>query len=102
MVLDTGPHSKGWTEDQAVKCFQENSAITDLQARSEVQRYMVLPGQATSHKIGMIKIQELHAKTEKSLGDTFDIRATFAFSTTQCWAAVRCHFRSLNAVSASG
>ncbi|PCI59806.1 MAG: DUF885 domain-containing protein [Kordiimonadales bacterium] len=74
LVLDTGLHSKGWTEEQAVKYFQENSAITDLQARSEVQRYMVLPGQATSYKIGMIKFLELRAKAETALGDAFDIR----------------------------
>lgn len=74
LVLDTGLHSKGWTEDQAVAYFQENSAITDAQARSEVQRYMVLPGQATSYKIGMLKIIELRKKAEAELGDKFDIR----------------------------
>lgn len=75
LVLDTGLHSKGWTEDQAVAYFKENSAITDTQARSEVQRYLVLPGQATSYKVGMMKMQELRAKAEKELGDKFDIRA---------------------------
>lgn len=74
LVLDTGLHAKGWTEDQAVEYFLANSAITETQARSEVRRYMVLPGQATSYKIGMIKIQELRAKAEKILGDKFDIR----------------------------
>lgn len=75
LVLDTGLHSKGWTEDQAVTYFQENSAITDAQARSEVRRYMVLPGQATSYKIGMIEILRLRQKAEEQLGDRFDIRA---------------------------
>ncbi|WP_026296661.1 DUF885 domain-containing protein [Hirschia maritima] len=74
LVLDTGLHSKGWTEEQAIAYFQENSAITTDQARSEVRRYMVLPGQATSYKIGMLKIQELRADAEKELGDKFDIR----------------------------
>lgn len=74
LVLDTGLHTKGWTEDQAVAYFQENSAITTDQARSEVRRYMVLPGQATSYKIGMLKIQQLRAQAEEELGDKFDIR----------------------------
>lgn len=74
LVLDTGLHSKGWTEDQAVEYFKENSAITEAQARSEVRRYMVLPGQATSYKIGMLKIVDLRKKAEAALGDKFDIK----------------------------
>lgn len=74
LVLDTGLHSKGWSEEQAVQYFLDNSAITEAQARSEVQRYMVLPGQATSYKIGMIKIQELRRDAEAALGDKFDIK----------------------------
>ena len=74
LVLDTGLHAKGWTEEQAVPYFLDNSAITEAQARSEVKRYMVLPGQATSYKIGMLKILELREKAEQALGDKFDIR----------------------------
>jgi len=74
LVVDTGLHSKGWTEDQAVEYFQQNSAITDAQARSEVRRYLVIPGQATSYKIGMLKIQELRRDAEAALGDKFDIK----------------------------
>ncbi|MEL6862692.1 MAG: DUF885 domain-containing protein, partial [Pseudomonadota bacterium] len=75
LVVDTGLHAKGWTEDQAVEYFKENSAITEAQARSEVRRYLVLPGQATSYKVGMLKIQDLRSKAEAELGDAFDIRA---------------------------
>ncbi|MEW6321967.1 MAG: DUF885 domain-containing protein [Acidobacteriota bacterium] len=75
LVVDTGLHAKGWSEDQAVQYFLANSAITDAQARSEVRRYLVLPGQATSYKIGMLKIQELRRKAESALGNRFDIRA---------------------------
>ena len=75
LVVDTGLHSKGWTEDQAVQYFLDNSAITEAQARSEVQRYIVMPGQATAYKIGMIEIQQMRAKAEAELGDKFDIRA---------------------------
>ena len=74
LVVDTGLHTKGWTEDQAVKYFLVNSAITEAQARSEVRRYIVTPGQATSYKIGMLKIQELRRKAETALGPRFDIR----------------------------
>ena len=74
LVVDTGLHAKGWTEDEAVEYFKENSAITEAQARSEVRRYLVLPGQATSYKVGMLKIQELRRKAEAELGEEFDIR----------------------------
>ncbi|MBJ88615.1 MAG: DUF885 domain-containing protein [Woeseia sp.] len=75
LVVDTGLHAKGWSEEEAVQYFMENSAITEPQARSEVQRYLVLPGQATSYKVGMLKIQELRLKAEDALGDKFDIRS---------------------------
>lgn len=74
LVVDTGMHDKGWSEEQAVAYFLENSAIPEKAVRSEVRRYLVWPGQATSYKIGMMKIQELRAKAEKQLGDKFDIR----------------------------
>lgn len=74
LVVDTGLHAKGWTEDQAVEYFLDNAAITEAQARSEVQRYIVMPGQALAYKIGMIRIQDLRAKAEKALGNKFDIR----------------------------
>ncbi len=74
LVVDTGIHAKGWTEDEAVAYCLENSPNPETTARSEVQRYFVLPGQATSYKIGMIRIQELRARAEEELGDDFDIR----------------------------
>ncbi|MDX1702985.1 MAG: DUF885 domain-containing protein, partial [Altererythrobacter ishigakiensis] len=74
LVLDTGIHSKGWTEQQAIDFAQANSANPLEATRSEVRRYFVLPGQATSYKIGMIRIQELRRKAEQELGEDFDIR----------------------------
>ena len=74
LVVDTGIHAKGWTEDEAVAYCLENSPNPETVARSEVQRYFVLPGQATSYKIGMIRIQELRAAAEEELGEDFDIR----------------------------
>lgn len=74
LVVDTGLHSRGWTEADAIKYFTENSSISKGAIKAEVQRYMVMPGQATSYKIGMLKIQELRAKAEQELGDNFDIK----------------------------
>ncbi len=74
LVIDTGLHAKDWSEEDAVQYFLANSATTEPQARSEVRRYMVLPGQATSYKVGMLKIQELRRRAEAALGDRFDIR----------------------------
>lgn len=75
LVVDTGLHAKGWSEQEAIDYFKANSAVTDAQAVSEVRRYLVIPGQATSYKVGMLKIQELRAKSEAALGDKFDIRS---------------------------
>lgn len=74
LVVDTGVHSKGWTEQQAIDYFTANSPSASGAIKSEVQRYIVWPGQATGYKIGMRKIQELRAKAEAELGDKFDIR----------------------------
>jgi len=75
LVVDTGIHAKGWTEEQANQFFRDNSPISDGAIKTEVQRYFVWPGQATSYKIGMLKILELREKAETELGDKFDIRA---------------------------
>jgi uncharacterized protein (DUF885 family) len=74
LVVDTGLHAKGWSEQEAVDYFLANSSIAEGAIRSEVQRYLVVPGQATSYKIGMMKILELREKAEAELGDRFDIK----------------------------
>ena len=74
LVVDTGLHAQGWTEQQAVDYFRTNSSVPDAAIRSEVQRYLVNPGQATAYKVGMIRIQQLRKKAEAELGDKFDIR----------------------------
>ncbi|OCQ23185.1 hypothetical protein A7985_04360 [Pseudoalteromonas luteoviolacea] len=74
LVVDTGIHAKGWTEEQAVAYFKENTPIQDTSIRSEVHRYMINPGQATSYKIGMNKILEMREQAKKDLGSKFDIR----------------------------
>jgi uncharacterized protein (DUF885 family) len=74
LVVDTGIHAKGWTEDEAVDYFMANSPQPAAAVRSEVRRYITNPGQATAYKIGMLKIQALRASAESELGDAFDIR----------------------------
>lgn len=74
LVVDTGLHAKGWSEQQAVDYFTENSASPAAVIRSEVQRYLIMPGQATAYKVGMIRIQELRKKAESELGEAFDIK----------------------------
>src|ERR1044072_4289131 len=74
LVLDTGLHSKGWTEQQSVQYFMENSSKSAGQIRAEVRRYIVMPGQATGYKIGMMKMQELGKRAEERLGAKVDIR----------------------------
>ena len=75
LVTDTGIHAKGWTEDQAVDYMIKTGRRPPNQARSEVRRYITLPGQATGYKIGMLKIMELRKKAEAALGPKFDVKA---------------------------
>jgi uncharacterized protein (DUF885 family) len=73
LVVDTGLHAKGWNESRAVEYFTANSPISAGQIRSEVQRYIILPGQATAYKIGMLKFLELREQARTALGGNFDI-----------------------------
>jgi uncharacterized protein (DUF885 family) len=75
LVVDTGLHAKGWSEEQAVQYFLANSASAEGAVRSEIRRYIVNPGQATAYKIGMQKILDLRAEAKATLGERFDIRA---------------------------
>ena len=72
LVLDTGLHAKGWTEDEAVAWAMENSARPTSSIKSEVRRFLLWPGQATTYKIGMIAIQKLRDEAQAALGDKFD------------------------------
>jgi uncharacterized protein (DUF885 family) len=74
LVVDSGMHHKAWSEQQAVDFFSSNSPAPLETIRTEVQRYLVWPGQATSYKVGMIAIQRLRKLSEDELGDKFDIR----------------------------
>ena len=75
LVVDTGFHSKGWTREQVIAYMRENSAVSDVDAVAEAERYMAIPGQALAYKTGQMKITELRARAERALGSRFDIRA---------------------------
>ncbi len=75
LVVDTGLHHRRWGEDRAVAFFMANSPEPEESVRAEVRRYLVLPGQATSYKIGMLRILELRERARRVLGPGFDIRA---------------------------
>jgi uncharacterized protein (DUF885 family) len=75
LVVDAGLHAKGWTREQAIRFMLENNALQEAEVTKEVERFMAMPGQALSYKIGELKIRELRKRTEEKLGDRFDIRA---------------------------
>ena len=74
LVVDTGLHSKGWTREQAIKYSLENEAESEASIIPEIERYMAIPGQALSYKIGQLKIMELRKKAETKMGAKFDIK----------------------------
>ncbi len=75
LVTDTGLHSKGWTRTQAIDYMLNNSAMTRTDAEAEVDRYMAIPGQALSYKVGEMKIAQLREQAQRELGPRFDVRA---------------------------
>ena len=74
LVVDTGLHAKGWSREQAIAYMLANSGMGRTDATAEVERYIAMPAQALSYKIGALTIQRLRAKAESALGQKFDIR----------------------------
>lgn len=74
LVTDTGLHAKRWSREQAIDYFRQNSLLSERDIVKEVERYLTNPGQATSYKIGELKIMELRARAQAALGARFDIR----------------------------
>jgi uncharacterized protein (DUF885 family) len=74
LVTDTGLHSKRWSRERAIQYFQQNSLLSERDIVKEVERYINNPGQATSYKIGQLKIIALRQKAQAALGSRFDIR----------------------------
>ncbi|MGQ8364161.1 DUF885 domain-containing protein [Glaciecola sp. 1036] len=75
LVVDTGMHLYGWSREKALNYMMENTALSEHNVRTEIDRYISWPAQALSYKIGELKIKELRAKAEQALGDKFDLRA---------------------------
>lgn len=74
LVVDTGLHAKGWTREQAIQYSLDNEAESEASIIAEVERYMAIPGQALSYKIGQLKILELRQRAQDKMGNKFDIK----------------------------
>ena len=74
LVVDTGMHYKRWTREEAMDYMKRITGMSDTEVRSEIERYIVWPGQATSYKVGMLKILELREMAQQKLGEDFDIK----------------------------
>jgi uncharacterized protein (DUF885 family) len=75
LVVDTGIHALGWTREQAQAYMHDNTALSDHEIETEVDRYISWPGQALSYYLGQMAIMEARAKAQAALGEKFDIRA---------------------------
>ena len=74
LVIDTGVHHKGWTRAQALAYLRDNTALSEHEVTTEVDRYISWPGQALSYKLGEIAIMRLRREAEAALGAKFDVR----------------------------
>lgn len=74
LVTDTGLHAKRWTREQAIDYLLQNTPNAESDIVKAIERYIVMPSQATAYKVGMLKILELREKAKSSLGESFDIR----------------------------
>ena len=73
LVVDTGMHAKGWSREKAIQYYRDTVGYTEPLARSEIERYMVWPGQALGYKIGSLKIAELRKRAQTALGSKFSL-----------------------------
>ncbi len=74
LVVDTGIHYKKWTREEAIDYMVLNTGLTTTEVTTEIERYIVIPGQACAYKIGMMKILELREKAKRKLGNQFDLK----------------------------
>ncbi len=74
LVVDTGIHAKRWSREEAIDYMLANTGIAESDVISEIERYIVMPGQATAYKVGMMELLRLRDEAEQALGDKFDIR----------------------------
>ena len=74
LVVDTGLHYKKWTRERAMEYMKKTTGMSDTEVRVEIERYIVWPAQATSYKMGMLKILELRDRAINKMGDKFDLK----------------------------
>ena len=74
LVVDTGIHAMRWSREQAIDYMLANTGMPESDVVAEIERYIIMPGQATAYKVGMNKILELRELAQTELGDRFDIR----------------------------
>jgi len=74
LVVDTGLHHKKWTREEAMDYMKKTTGMSDTEVRVEIERYIVWPAQATSYKIGMLKILELRDRAKNKMGNKFDLK----------------------------
>ena len=74
LVVDTGIHARRWTREEAIDYMLENTGIAESDVVSEIERYIVIPGQATAYKVGMLELLRLRDEAKQALGEDFDIR----------------------------
>lgn len=74
LVVDPGLHVLGWSRQQAIDYMLEHTAESEIAAANEIDRYIIMPGQATAYMTGSLHIQRLRAMAEQRLGEKFDIR----------------------------
>ncbi len=75
LVIDTGVHHQGWTRAQAITYLRDNTALSEHEVTTEVDRYISWPAQALSYKLGELTIVRLRHEAETELGPKFDVRA---------------------------
>jgi uncharacterized protein (DUF885 family) len=74
LVVDAGMHALGWTRQQAIDYMLANTAESESSVTAEIDRYIAVPGQATSYMLGNLEIRRLREQARTALGDGFDIR----------------------------
>lgn len=74
LVVDTGIHEKRWTRQEAIDYMMAHTGMGQQEVTAEIERYIVMPGQACAYKIGMMKILDLREKAKQELGDKFTLK----------------------------